>query len=136
MGAKQIAAFSDEDIRSIVSAGKVTSSEDAEFITKTLIDRRNLITQYWFSAVPPLDDFKVEAGKLIFKDLSVTKGAARSYIISLLNEKNKSIKTWTVSEPQIAVEANQVLEIRTAEKSSYVRVAVNADSVLSIRHQD
>ena len=133
--AKQIAAFSDDDIRAMVSAGKLSSPEDAELIAKNLIERRDLITQYWFSMSAPLDDFKVEAGKLVFKDLS-SKTSASSYVVSILNDKNKAIKTWTVNEPQVSVEANQTLEIRTAEKAPFVRVQVSADSVLSIHHQD
>ncbi len=133
--AKQIAAFSDDDIRAMVLAGKLSSPEDAELIAKTLIERRSLIVQYWFSKSSPLDDFKVEAGKLVFKDLS-NKASAGSYVVSLLNEKNKAIKTWTVNEPQVSVEANQTLEIRTTEKSPFVRVRVSADSVLSIHHED
>ncbi len=132
--AKQIAAFSDEDIRTMVSAGKLTSSEDAEFISKNLIERRDLITQYWFSMAAPLDDFSVESGKLVFKDLA--KPAASVYYVTALNEKNKAVKSWTVNEPRINVDSNQTLEVRTSENGPFVRVAVNADNVLSVRHED
>lgn len=136
--AKQIMAFSDDDIRAMVSAGKISSKESVDDIVKTLIERRNLIGQYWFSKANSLDDFKVESGKLAFKDLAVNAGFAtsRSYIVSALNEKNKVVKTWTVNEPQIQVDSNQILEIRTSEKDPSVRVSVNADGVASVHHQD
>lgn len=138
--AKQIMAFSDEDISAMVSAGKLTSQEDSEFIAKTLIERRDLITNYWFASSSALDDFKVESGVLAFKDLAVEKRLVkqedRSYVISALNNKGKAVKTWTVNEPRVSVDSDQVLEIRTAEKTPFVRVTVNAGEIASVRHQD
>lgn len=133
--AKQIAAFSDDNIRTMVAAGKLTSKADEEFISKTLIERRDAIVQYWFSMTAPLDDFNMEGGKLVFKDLSASAGA-RTYSVTALNEKNKAAKTWTVNEPRILVDSNQVLEIRTSEKAPFVRVAINSGNVVSVRHQD
>lgn len=138
--AKQIRTFSDEDIRAIVAAGKITSAEDAAYIEKFLIERRDLIVKHWFSEANPLDEFKVENGSLVFKDLAVEAGLvkadSRLYTVSSLDEKNKPVKTWTVNQPRVSVDTNAVLEIRAGEKAPFVRVKVNAGNIISVRHQD
>ncbi|HRK62705.1 MAG TPA: hypothetical protein PLY88_09210 [Candidatus Omnitrophota bacterium] len=139
---KQIMAFSDEDIRTLVSAGKFSSKEDADYVSKTLIERRDLIAKYWFSQSAPLDDFKAQRGKLTFKDLAVQsqfeKAETRNYQAVLLDAKGKKIKDLDVDASGVALEgvtADSVIEIRV-NASPYVRVQVSADDVVSVRHQD
>lgn len=143
--AKQIAAFRDDDIRAVVSAGQYSASEDADYIAKTLIERRDLIAQYWFSHSAPLDDFRVEGNKLVFKDLAVEYGYAkpeeRNYIVKLLNAKGKVFQTALVNETALALKNSQqsapeTVEIRTSENGPYVRVSFNGDGIVSVRHQD
>lgn len=140
--AKQIIAFSDEDIRAMVSAGKLSSQDDAAYIASTLIERRNLIAQYWFSQIAPLDDFQVQGGKLTFKDLMVQyqfeKPEARAYQVSLLNAKGKISRDLSVDPSGVAIDgvaAEDTIEIRV-DGSASVRVQVSENSVLSVRHQD
>jgi hypothetical protein len=78
--AKQVMAFTDEDIRAIVATGQY--SEEAEkWITATLIERRNRIGRAFFNGVLPLDRFRVAANTLEFDDLAVSYGfsPARTY---------------------------------------------------------
>ena len=80
--AKQVMAFTDDDIRAIVQTGQY-SKEAEDWITATLIERRNRIGRTFFAAVLPLDRFRVTANTLEFDDLAVTYGfsAPRSYTI-------------------------------------------------------
>ncbi|HVQ16032.1 MAG TPA: hypothetical protein VMS40_20670, partial [Vicinamibacterales bacterium] len=71
--AKQVMAFTDADIRAIVQTGQY-SKEAEDWITATLIERRNRIGRTFFAGVLPLDRFRVTANTLEFDDLAVTYG--------------------------------------------------------------
>src|SRR6185295_10452709 len=68
--AKQIAAFTDDEIRAIVQTGEYSDQRAADWITECLIKRRDKISGAWFSKIVPLDKFRVENGALAFDDLS------------------------------------------------------------------
>lgn len=72
--AKQVAAFSDDEIRAIVKTGEYSDARAAEWITECLIKRRDKIAQAWFSGVAPLDGFRIVNGTLAFDDLGVRHG--------------------------------------------------------------
>ena len=57
--AKIVMSFSDDDIRAMVKAGKLTNPADADYIAKTLIERRDMIGRYWFLAADSLDEFEL-----------------------------------------------------------------------------
>ena len=77
-GAKQVMSFSDEDIRAIVETGKLSNKGAEEYLIQTLIERRDMIGEYWFSKINPIDKFKPEqhGGQLSlgFTDLGTEKG--------------------------------------------------------------
>jgi len=68
--AKQVAAFTDEEIRAIVQTGEFSDPRATDWITECLIQRRDKIVAAWFGKVVPLDNFRVANGKLGFDDLS------------------------------------------------------------------
>jgi hypothetical protein len=79
--AKQVAAFTDDEIRGIVETGKLSDKRASDWIADCLIKRRDMLAQAWFSQVLPLDRFRVADGKLAFDDLSAgyATGAPKSY---------------------------------------------------------
>jgi hypothetical protein len=87
--ARQVMAFTDEEIRAIVQVGRY--SRDAEdWITATLIERRNRIGRTYFNRVLPLHAFHVTDNGLVFDDLAVVHGLAtpRQYSIEWLGFDN------------------------------------------------
>ena len=68
--AKQVAAFTDDEIRAIVETGEFSDQRAADWIAECLIRRRDKIATAWFGKVLPLDNFRVAGGKLAFDDLS------------------------------------------------------------------
>ena len=84
--AKQVMAFTDEDIRAIVDTGEYSNPRAAEYITKTLIERRDKIGRAFFAAVLPVDRFEVRDGKLVFEDLEVKHG--------FVDERNHKVR-WS-----------------------------------------
>ena len=76
--AKQLMAFTDEEIRAIVKAGRYSDQRAEEWIVKCLIERRNKIGRTYVTRVLPLDRFSVSGGRLTFVDLAAEHGIAAS----------------------------------------------------------
>jgi hypothetical protein len=70
-GAKQVMAFTDEDIKSIVDVARFSDPRAAPYMVATLAARRDKIGRTFFSKVLPLDHFRVENDALQFDDLAV-----------------------------------------------------------------
>lgn len=68
--AKQVLAFTDDEIRAIVATGQYTDPMAAEWVTKCLIERRNKIGRAFLTRVMPLDKFEVRNGELAYVDLA------------------------------------------------------------------
>jgi hypothetical protein len=79
--AKQVAAFTNDEIRAIVETGQLSDPRAADWIVDCLIKRRDKIARVWFSKVLPLDRFRIADGRLAFDDLSANyeTGTPRSY---------------------------------------------------------
>ncbi len=80
-GAKIVMAFRDDDIRSLVGLANYPDSAAEDYLTKTLIERRDKIGEYWFNKLSPLDDFVLKDNggglqELHFDDLAIRYGLA------------------------------------------------------------
>src|SRR5581483_7879746 len=71
--AKQVAAFTDAEIRALVETGEYSDPRAAEWIARSLIERRDKIAGAWFSTVLPVDKFRILDGKLVFDDLDAAR---------------------------------------------------------------
>lgn len=82
-GAKIVMSFSDEQVRAIVKTGQLSDPRAEAYLTKTLIERRDKVGQFWLNRVNPLDQFRVDGTALLFDNAAVRllKGvpAADSY---------------------------------------------------------
>jgi hypothetical protein len=72
--AKQILAFTDEDLRVVVKAAQYTDPRAEEWVAQSLIERRDKVVRYYLDRVLPLDNFRIEDGVLRFDDLAVQQG--------------------------------------------------------------
>lgn len=97
--AKKVMAFSDEAIRAIVATGQYSDPRAAEWAAKCLIERRNRIGRAAFDLVLPLDDFRVENGRLTFDDLAVKYGfhTPRPYTIAWSEFDNQTGRKQPIS---------------------------------------
>lgn len=73
-GAKLVTAFTDEEIRAIVSTGQYEDKRSADWVAECLIERRNKIGKSHFAKLLPLDQFQVENGELRWTDLAAKLG--------------------------------------------------------------
>lgn len=69
--AKQVMAFTDEQIRAIVATGEYSRKDSADWIVNALIERRDKIGRGFFAQVLALDRFAIAGGRLVFEDLEV-----------------------------------------------------------------
>jgi hypothetical protein len=73
-GAKIVTAFGNELVRRLAEAGEYTRTEATQYLTKTLLRRRDAIGRYWFGRLTALDNFTLEGTTLLFRDLAVERG--------------------------------------------------------------
>ncbi|HUS08209.1 MAG TPA: hypothetical protein VMZ52_18035 [Bryobacteraceae bacterium] len=69
--AKKVMAFRDDEIRALVNTGQYSEPAAVDYLTKTLMARRDKIGRTWYSRVLPLEDFEVRENQLTFVDLAV-----------------------------------------------------------------
>jgi hypothetical protein len=93
--AKQVMAFSNEEINAMVRTGTYSNLESARVIAETLTRRRDAIGRTFFSKVLPLDAFRVEGNRLVFEDLAAKHGVRQrgTYEITWARFDNASGKT-------------------------------------------
>ena len=72
--AKQVMAFTDEQVRTIVKTGQLSDPGAEEYLLNCLIRRRDKIGKAFFAKVLPLDRFSVRDGELAFEDLAKKHG--------------------------------------------------------------
>lgn len=82
--AKQVAAFTEADIRAIVETGEYSDPRATDWVTRCLIERANKVVKAWLRDLTPLDRFAVVDGQLIFDDLrnGHEDGSRRQYAVS------------------------------------------------------
>ena len=109
--ARQIVAFSDDDIRAIVKTAEYSDPGTAEWVAKCLMERRDKIGRHFLDQVLPLENFRVESGQLRFDDLAVLRdySPAREYKLQWFefrNSQNEMIPLEGQRSPQVPERAN------------------------------
>lgn len=133
--AKIIKSFSDEQIKNLVAAGEY-SAEDGETISNILIERRDLVAQYWFSQSVPLDSFEVSGNELTFKDLE----GEGSYKVEVTSGKSK-LSSFESNSASVKIDPSWkeakiwIRKVREG-KQPYVMVELKNGSIAQIVHQD
>ena len=72
--AKQVMTFTEPEIRAMVKTADYSSEPGVEYLIDSLVQRRDKIGRYYFSAVLPIDNVAIVNGKLKFDDLAVKYG--------------------------------------------------------------
>ena len=72
--AKIISAFTDEQLRAAVTAGRYVDPAAADIVARVLGERRDIIAKVAFDETPPLDFFSQVEGVVLWRDLGVERG--------------------------------------------------------------
>ncbi|MDX2152122.1 MAG: hypothetical protein SFV54_15395 [Bryobacteraceae bacterium] len=87
--AKQVMAFTEDDIRAVVSTGEISDQAAAAYLVDCLIKRRDKIGKAYFAKVLPFDRFRIEDGALAWDDLSKSLTDTRVQWFRFDNETGK-----------------------------------------------
>ena len=72
--AKQVMAFTEPEVRTMVQSAQYSDAEGVEYLIQVLMTRREKIGRAFFGKLLPLDAFQVRDGRLVFDDLEVKYG--------------------------------------------------------------
>ena len=113
--AKQILAFTDDDLKVVVKAAQYTDRRAEEWVAQCLIERRDKVVRYFLDRVLPLENFRIEGGALRFDDLAVQHGfrSSQNYSIQWSEFRNlqkdhlalREANSFQVPERALAAEA-------------------------------
>jgi hypothetical protein len=147
--AKQVASFTNEQIRAIVRTGQYSDPRAEQYIVDCLIARRDKITRTFFAKVLPLDHFAIQNGVLTFQDLAQTFDlhARRDYSFQWYSFDNTTGQKQPLPDATPALprrllegpgEAYAAAEIRTAGAPQsvlvYVRKRGETAGVVGVEH--
>lgn len=123
-GAKQVMAFTDDDIRAVVETGQLSAPISVDYIVSVLCERRNKIGQTFFSKILPLDRFRVENGELLFDDLAVRYGfqPPRHYSVRWSRFDNADRKHEPIAD---AISARLPAEALNAAPGTYFSASIS-----------
>ena len=125
--ARQVLAFTDEDIRAIVKSGQYSNPAAAEWIAKCLMERRDKIARHFLEGVLPLDRWRIENRELKFDDLAALRGLrpARNYSVEWAEFRNHAREHAPIPSAKSFQIPEQVLK---AKPGLYFSAKVTADN--------
>jgi len=108
-GAKIVARFTRDQIRTAVEQGRYSDPRAVAYLTDTLVKRQRKTARYWFERVNPLDRFAVQRSgggdELCFDDLTVKHqldGAPARYHGRAFDYEGRSLEWRATSAPPVA----------------------------------
>jgi hypothetical protein len=124
--AKKLAAFTNEDIAALVSAGQYSDRRASAWIAKSLIERRSRILRTYYEKVLPLDNFQIENDQLTFDDLERREGfvSSRTYTVRWLELDNEK---EVLSRLSGATGRGVPSRVRQADTGSYFAARIGSE---------
>jgi hypothetical protein len=131
--ARIVAAFSDAAIRAIVEKARYSDPKATEYITQTIIKRRDKVLATWLNGVNPVIDPAVSSdGVLTFGNAAVAARAAEpphSYTLQWFRFDNASDAKTNVgtAQPVTTTRADIPPEVLASGSGDYIGVTIAAD---------
>jgi hypothetical protein len=124
--AKQILAFTDDDLKVVVKAAQYTDPRAEEWVAKCLIERRDKVVRYFLDRVLPLENFRIEDGVLRFDDLAVQHGlrSSQNYSVQWSEFRNLQKEHLALLKENSFRVPERTL---SAEAGSYYAAQISAD---------
>ncbi|MDP8208131.1 MAG: hypothetical protein P9L92_15810 [Candidatus Electryonea clarkiae] len=118
-GTKLVMSFTEDQIETAVAAGPY-SAEAGKYLTKVLIERRDVIGKHWFGRVNPLDNFEIsknqDATVLNFTDLAVSTGledkSGSKYHYEIRSIDNQKIESGVLENNNLSLASIMKLKER------------------------
>jgi hypothetical protein len=129
--ARIVARFSDEAIRAVVEKAQYSDPRATEYMTETLIKRRDRVARAWLNDVNPVVDLALAAdGTLTWQNAAVAARAAepaQSYTLQWFTFDNAGGTRSDLSPPQSVRELRATVPETVAKPASeYIGVVITA----------
>ena len=126
--AKQVMAFSDQEIRAIVETAQFSDPRATDWVTECLIKRRDKIGKTWLARGLALDGFRVEQDRLAFEDLAAKYKVSltRSYSVQWSEFDN------TTREKRPIESAGNSFAIPAGEPCNFLAATIRAGSTAGV----
>jgi hypothetical protein len=137
--AKQVMAFTDEELRAVVETAAYSDPKATEAMVEILRKRRDKIGRTYFGNVLPLDGFRVRGGKLEYDDLGARHGwdSGAQFGVTWHAYDNEAERAEAAALGEGAVvpvgAGYKMAEIRSASrKGQAVRVYVRGERIVGV----
>jgi hypothetical protein len=128
--ARIVSKFSDQAIRAIVEKARYTDPRATEYITATLIKRRNKVLGTWLNGVNPVVNASIDrAGTLTFENAAVAANVATpaaSYTIQWFRFDNAADAKQTIGDAVEATEGTAPAPPALLTSGEYIGVTITA----------
>lgn len=132
-GAKLVMSFTDKQLRTIVESAQYSEPRAAEYLLKTLKERRDKTGRYWFKQINPLDDFQLKrypdgAVHIIFKDKAVENGfepARDSQYKYTIRYNEESIAENVLGETSIPLPSLPESIVENSDRMLYAEITIH-----------
>ena len=128
-GARIVSKFSNEAIRAIVEKARYTDPAATDYVTKTIIERRNKVVAAWINQVCPIVETALSPqGTLTFRNAAIDANAATApdhYLLHWFRFDNATDQRTPVGEP-IVVSSETARAPEDALRGEFLGVSVAA----------
>lgn len=128
--ARIVARFSDEMIRAAVDKGGYSDPRAVDYLTGTLIERRDKVLRTWLNGVNPLVDFALDSeGVLTFSNAAVEAGVATpasSHEVQWARFDNAAGVEQRVGEPIATSESRVAAPVEPVGDADYITATIRS----------
>jgi hypothetical protein len=128
--ARIVSKFSDEAIRAIVEKAKYSDPQATEYVTATLIKRRDKVLKTWLNEVNPVVNVSIDAsGMFTFENAAVAAKAAtpaESYTLHWFRFDNATDTRTNVGDPLTVGDSPAQVPAGLLTGAEYVGVTISA----------
>ena len=96
--AKIVMRFDRPLVEALVATGQLSDPRAAAFLTNALMVRRQKIGSAYIEAVTPLDDFRIEQGRLCAVDLGTRFDLAHGGVVERIDERGKVVESAAIGQ--------------------------------------
>jgi hypothetical protein len=130
-GARLVSRFSDQAIKAVVEAVGYDDAAATEYLTRTLIERRDAVARVWLNGVNPLVDFALAAdGTLTFVNAAVKANVAKPagrYLVSWSRFDNDSGQHQALGEAMAATEPRMTAPAALLSSGEFIAASIRGE---------
>lgn len=121
-GAKIVMRFRRQHIEAIVAEGQFSDPDAADYLAKTLVERRDKVGRAWLDAVTPLDYLEVRGTQICGVDLAVRYGLRPSGTLEILQSRRNRAR----SAIDVAPDGTICFDLPTSSGYHVIRLRIRA----------